>query len=73
MKHKASCTECGKREHVFRGDFTLNDLCNWLFLEENYNSIVLCRNFQGYDTYPRNSAKHNLEWCLDYVFVSTIL
>ena len=52
IKHKASCIECGKREHVFRGDSTLNDFCNWLFSEENYNSIVLCHNFQGYDSYP---------------------
>ena len=46
------CEDCGPREHVFNGESTLNDFCEWLFSEANYDSTVLCHNFQGYDSYP---------------------
>lgn len=46
------CETCGQRNHVFRGDNTLQAFCQWLFSEENFNSTVLCHNFQGYDSYP---------------------
>jgi len=46
------CEMCGERERVFKGDNTLDEFCQWLFSEENYQSTVLCHNFQGYDSYP---------------------
>jgi hypothetical protein len=52
MDKDTECENCGKREHVFSGDDTVNEFCLWLFSEENYNSTVLCHNFQGYDSYP---------------------
>ncbi|XP_053406937.1 uncharacterized protein LOC128559427 [Mercenaria mercenaria] len=48
MDKEFSCENCGKRKYIFGGD---NDFCHWLFSEENYNSTVLCHNFQGYDSY----------------------
>merc|ERR1711962_330723 len=45
------CRRCGKREHVFRGENTQRDFCEWLFGEENAGSIVLCHNFKGYDSF----------------------
>ena len=47
-----SCDECGQREYIFCGNNTLDSFCQWLFSEENYESTVLCHNFQGYDSYP---------------------
>ena len=41
-----------KKEYEFKGDNTLNDFCEWLFSEKNYQAAVLCYNFQGYDSYP---------------------
>ena len=46
------CELCGQREYIFAGENSLNDFCEWLFSEENYNVTVLCHNFQGYDSYP---------------------
>ena len=46
------CDHCGQREYIFRGESTLDDFCLWLFSEENYDSTVLCHNFQRYDSYP---------------------
>ena len=46
------CDECGQREHVFSGDSALDKFCQWLFSEKNFDSTVLCHNFQGYDSYP---------------------
>ncbi|XP_052806406.1 uncharacterized protein LOC128235642 [Mya arenaria] len=52
MNTEESCESCGQRERVFRGEQTVFDFCQWLFSEENYNTTVLCHNFQGYDSYP---------------------
>ncbi|XP_045201509.2 uncharacterized protein LOC123555044 [Mercenaria mercenaria] len=52
MDKEFNCENCGQREYIFGGDNTLNDFCHLLFSEENYNSTVLCHNFQGYDSYP---------------------
>ena len=52
MDKETECENCCEREHVFTGENTLNDFCYWLFSEENYNTTVLCHNFQGYDSYP---------------------
>jgi hypothetical protein len=46
------CDTCGVREHVFQGDNTVDTFCQWLFSEENYDTTILCHNFQGYDSYP---------------------
>ena len=46
------CDECGHREHVFSGNSALDEFCQWLFSEKNFDSTVLCHNFQGYDSYP---------------------
>jgi len=46
------CEQCGQKEYIFRGENTLEDFCTWLFSEDNYQSTVLCHNFQGYDSYP---------------------
>ncbi len=52
MDKEMACDSCGQRERVFAGDNTLDEFCQWLFSEENYNTTVLCHNFQGYDSYP---------------------
>lgn len=53
VAHKTcDCELCGQREYIFSGENTLNAFCEWLFSEENYQTIVLCHNFQGYDSYP---------------------
>jgi hypothetical protein len=52
MDKEEICENCGQREHVFRGEDTLNEFCQWLFSEENFQTTVLCHNFQGYDSYP---------------------
>ena len=52
MYTETECENCGQREFIFRGENTLNDFCHWLFSEENFNTTVLCHNFQGYDSYP---------------------
>ena len=52
MDNDEECENCGQREHVFRGENTLEEFCQWLFAEDNYDSTVLCHNFQGYDSYP---------------------
>ena len=51
MDKEIECKNCCKREHVLSGENTLNDFYHWLFSEENYNTTVLCHNFQGYDSY----------------------
>jgi hypothetical protein len=38
-------------EHVFQGENTKDDFCEWLFQNENAGSIVMAHNFQGYDGY----------------------
>ena len=38
-------------EHVFQGENTKDDFCQWLFQKENADSIVIAHNFQGYDGY----------------------
>ncbi len=38
-------------EHVFRGENTKDNFCEWLFQKENAGSIVMAHNFQGYDGY----------------------
>ncbi len=48
----SDCDVCGKREMVFKGSNTVKEFCRWLFSEVNYNSTVICHNFQGYDSYP---------------------
>ena len=46
------CERCGENEHVFKGNNTTVDFCQWLFSEVNYGAKVLCHNFKGYDSYP---------------------
>ena len=38
-------------EHVFQGENTKDDFCEWLFQKENTVSIVIAHNFQCYDGY----------------------
>ena len=38
-------------EKVFSGPNTRDDFCEWLFQEQNSDSIVMAHNFQGYDGY----------------------
>ena len=52
MDKEDECEDCGQREYIFSGNNTLNNFCHWLFSEGNYDSTVLCHNFQGYDSYP---------------------
>ena len=52
MDRDGACENCGEREHVFSGESTLDNFCQWLFSEENFDSTVLCHNSQGYDSYP---------------------
>ena len=51
MDRDGACENCVEREHVFSGESTLHNFCQWLFSEENFDSTV-CHNFQGYDSYP---------------------
>ena len=39
------------QEWVFSGPKTRDDFCEWLFQEQNSDSIVMAHNFQGYDGY----------------------
>jgi hypothetical protein len=34
MDKEEICENCGQREHVLRGEDTLNEFCQWLFSEE---------------------------------------
>ena len=52
MDKEDECEDSGQREYIFSGDNTLNNFCQWLFSEGNYDSTVLCHNFHGYDSYP---------------------
>ena len=52
MDNDEECETCGQQEHIFRGKNTLEEFCQWLFSEENFQATVLCHNFQGYDSYP---------------------
>ena len=48
----SECDFCGKNEFVFSGTDTVDAFCDWMFSEDNCGAIVLCHNFQGYDSYP---------------------
>ncbi|XP_045211635.2 uncharacterized protein LOC123563108 [Mercenaria mercenaria] len=52
VTNTSQCNNCGKNEHIFKGSSTLDDFCLWLFSEDNFNTTVICHNFQGYDSYP---------------------
>ncbi|MCG8432162.1 MAG: hypothetical protein MJA29_13455, partial [Candidatus Omnitrophica bacterium] len=47
------------REHVFKGEDTVNEFCKWLFSRENKGVTCLCHNFQGYDSYFIMQYLHN--------------
>ena len=51
INDSSACHVCGKNEHVFRGDNCATDFCDWLLTKEHQNSIVICHNFKGYDSY----------------------
>ena len=46
------CTNCGVREHVFRGDDTLDKFCEWPFGsdEDHKGVIAIAHNARAYDT-----------------------
>ena len=52
VTNTSECEHCGRNELIFKGSDTLDDFCQWLFSEDNYNVTVICHNFQGYDSYP---------------------
>ena len=45
------CHDEAENEHVFQGENTKDDFCEWLFQKENAGSIVIAHDFQGYDGY----------------------
>ncbi|XP_071503405.1 uncharacterized protein [Diadema antillarum] len=46
------CTTCGIREHIFKGDDTLDKFCEWLFgTEEDHEGVTaIAHNARSYDT-----------------------
>lgn len=52
LTYTSKCEHCGKKEIIFEGIDTLREFCQWLFSEENYETTVMCHNFQVYDSYP---------------------
>ena len=40
-----------RNEHVFQGENTKDDFCEWLFQKQNAHCIVMAHNMQGYDGY----------------------
>jgi hypothetical protein len=56
---ESECEECGPRKHVFKGENTLNNFCEWLFSENIYVSTVLCHNLQENDFYPMFQYLYN--------------
>ena len=45
------CKNCGVREHIFRGDDTIDKFCEWLFgtEEDHKGSIAVAHNARSYD------------------------
>ena len=46
------CKQCGVREHVFRGDDTIDKFCEWLFgVDEDHKEVIaITHNARSYDT-----------------------
>ena len=46
------CKQCGVREHVFRGDDTIDKFCEWLFgVDEDHKVVIaIAHNARSYDT-----------------------
>ena len=46
------CKQCGVREHVFRGDDTIDKFCEWLFgVDEDHKEVItIAHNARSYDT-----------------------
>lgn len=40
-----------KNEHVIQGLKRANEICKWLFSEENNGAPIFCYNFKGYDSH----------------------
>ena len=42
---------CGLRQHIFKGEKTLDKFCEWLFSHQHKNYTVIAHNAKAYDNY----------------------
>ena len=54
------CPVCDRQQHIFKGESTLDDFCQFLFSGANKGSICLAHNAQGYDLHLIMEYVHKL-------------
>ncbi|XP_053381794.1 uncharacterized protein LOC128549269 [Mercenaria mercenaria] len=47
-----NCKDCYLRQHIFYGDTTCFDFCQWLFTQGNSDTTVISHNGRGFDHFP---------------------
>ena len=45
------CPDCGHRQMIFEGEYTIRRFCEWLFSHYNKNSTIIAHNAKAYDNY----------------------